>query len=85
MAAWSWERADGGRSFGFVGLHFHSNWQLPAYRRFVAQGVLWSLKLPIPAGGVSTEIDSKKLELNGVLPPIAGSDAGKKKTNSTKP
>src|SRR5687767_7452785 len=74
MAAWSWERADGGRSFGFVGLHFHSNWQLPAYRRFVAQGVLWSLKLPIPAGGVSTEIDSKKLELNGVLPPIAGSE-----------
>ena len=85
MAAWSWERADGGRSFGFVGLHFHSNWQLPSYRRFVAQGVLWSLKLPIPADGVSTEIDSKKLELNGVLPPLAGSDAGKKKANSTKP
>jgi len=86
MAAWSWERSDGGRSFGFVGLHFHANWQLPEYRRFVVQGVLWSLKLPIPAGGVNVDIDSKKLELNGVLPPPAGSEAEKnsKKTNPTK-
>ena len=72
MAAWSWERADGGRSFGFVGLHFHANWQLPEYRRFVAQGVLWSLKLPIPRGGVDADIDLKKLELAGALPPLPG-------------
>jgi type 1 glutamine amidotransferase len=81
MAAWCWERADGGRSFGFVGLHFHSNWQLPAYRRFVVQGVLWSLKLPIPADGVTVDVDSKKLELNGVLPPLASSEM---ETNSKK-
>ena len=73
MAAWCWERLDGGRSFGFVGLHFHSNWQLPDYRRFVVQGVLWSLNLPVPEKGVNVDIDSKKLELNGVLPPLAGS------------
>jgi type 1 glutamine amidotransferase len=86
MAAWSWERADGGRSFGFVGVHFHANWQLPEYRRFVAQGVLWSLKLPIPAGGVNADIDSKKLELNGVLPPLPGPDAEKnsRKANPAK-
>lgn len=87
MAAWSWERPDGGRSFGFVGLHFHSNWQLPEYRRFVAQGVLWSLKLPIAAGGVNVDIDSKQLELNGVLPPPASPDAEKnsRKANPAKP
>jgi type 1 glutamine amidotransferase len=86
MAAWSWERADGGRAFGFVGLHFHANWQLPEYRRFVVQGVLWSFKLPIPAGGVNVDIDSQKLELNGVLPPLPGPDAEKnsKKTNPAK-
>jgi hypothetical protein len=83
MASWCWERTDGGRSFGFVGLHFHSNWQLPAYRRFVVQGVLWSLNLPIPAEGVNVDIDSKKLELNGVLPPLAGPE--KKKATPTKP
>jgi type 1 glutamine amidotransferase len=86
-AAWSWERADGGRSFGFVGLHFHANWQLPEYRRFIVQGVRWSLKLPIPAGGVKADLDSKKLELNGTLPPLPGPDAGKntRETNPAKP
>jgi len=81
--AWCWDRADGGRAFGFVALHFHSNWQLPEYRRFVVQGVLWSLKLPVPANGVNVDIDSKKLELDGVLPPIAAPGVEKKST--TKP
>jgi type 1 glutamine amidotransferase len=49
--AWAWERPDGGRSFGFSGLHFHTNWRLEAYRRLVAQGVLWTLGLPTPAPG----------------------------------
>ena len=72
MVAWAWERPDGGRSFGFVGLHFHANWQLPVYRRFVVQGVRWSLRLPSPEGGVNTDIDPKALELDGKLPPPAG-------------
>lgn len=41
--AWSLERQDGGRSFGFSGLHFHENWQMPEYRRLVTQGVLWTM------------------------------------------
>lgn len=69
MVAWAWERPDRGRSFGFVGLHFHANWQLPVYRRFVVQGVRWSLKLPIPDGGVDLKIDPKVLEIDGKLPP----------------
>jgi hypothetical protein len=80
MVAWAWERPDGGRSFGFVGLHFHANWQLPVYRRFVVQGVLWSLKLPIPEGGVKTDIDPRALEINGKLPPPAGPAPPKKAT-----
>jgi type 1 glutamine amidotransferase len=69
MVAWAFQRPDGGRSFGFVGLHFHANWQLPVYRRFVVQGVRWSLKLPVPEGGVNTDIDQKVLEIDGKLPP----------------
>ncbi|MEO8425740.1 MAG: ThuA domain-containing protein [Verrucomicrobiota bacterium] len=61
---WSWERPDGGHSFGFVGLHFHSNWQRPEYRRLVVQGILWTLALPIPQEGVKVEIDPGALELN---------------------
>lgn len=44
---WAWERPDGGRSFGFSGLHFHENWSMPEYRRLITQGTLWSLRLPL--------------------------------------
>jgi type 1 glutamine amidotransferase len=56
MVAWSWERPDGGRSFGFSGLHFHANWKREEYRRLVTQGVLWTAKQPIPRAGVAVEI-----------------------------
>jgi hypothetical protein len=46
--AWSYERPDGGRSFGFSGLHFHDNWERPQYRTLLQQAVLWTLKLPAP-------------------------------------
>lgn len=70
MVSWAFERPDGGRSFGFVGLHFHANWQLPHYRRFVVQGVLWTLKIPIPENGVKTDIDENVLKIDGILPPM---------------
>jgi len=62
-ACWAWERPDGGRSFGFVAIHFHSNWQRREYRRLVAQGILWTLGQPIPHAGVNVDIDPKALEL----------------------
>jgi type 1 glutamine amidotransferase len=61
--AWTWERPDGGRSFGFSGLHFHDNWRLPEYRRLVAQGVVWTLKLPIPKDGLAVEVTDDDLKL----------------------
>ena len=50
--AWAWRRPDGGRSFGFSGLHFHSNWQRDECRRLVAQAALWTLALPVPENGL---------------------------------
>jgi type 1 glutamine amidotransferase len=61
--AWCWQRPDGGRSFGFSGLHFHDNWRLREYRRLVAQGVLWTLKKPIPKDGLPVEVGAKDLKL----------------------
>jgi type 1 glutamine amidotransferase len=61
--AWAWERPDRGRSFGFSGLHFHDNWRLPEYRRLVAQGVLWTLKLPVPREGLAVEVKEADLQL----------------------
>lgn len=61
--AWAWTRPDGGRSFGFTGLHFHENWQHEAYRRLVVQGILWASHVEIPEEGVDVDIDAKLLEL----------------------
>jgi trehalose utilization protein len=61
--AWAWQRPDGGRSFGFTGLHFHDNWRHEAYRRLVSQAVLWTLKLPVPEGGLPVDVPDEVLEL----------------------
>src|SRR5262249_48395683 len=61
--AWAWERPAGGRSFGFSGLHFHDNWRLTEYRRLVAQATLWSLRLPIPEGGLPVAVGEQDLQL----------------------
>lgn len=39
--AWAWTRPDGGRSFGFSGLHFEECWRQPQYRQMVTQGARW--------------------------------------------
>lgn len=60
---WAWDRADGGRSAGFSGLHFHDNWKHEAYRRFVAQAVLWTLRRDIPEDGVDVTLPESVLRL----------------------
>lgn len=61
--AWAWERPDKGRSFGFSGLHFHKNWQYEPYRRMVSQGIVWTLKLPVPPEGLNVEVTDDDLKL----------------------
>jgi hypothetical protein len=60
---WSWDRPDGGRSFGFTGLHFHENWQQEWYRRLIAQATLWTLKRDIPAKGLDVTVADQDLAL----------------------
>ena len=64
--AWACERTDGGRSFGFSGLHFHENWKLVEYRRLVLQGILWSIKCPIPEAGLAVDVTAEELALPAV-------------------
>jgi hypothetical protein len=63
MVGWTFDRTDGGRSFGFTGLHFHDNWNRPEYRRLIAQGILWTMSLPIPAGGLDVLVPEHVLKL----------------------
>lgn len=60
--AWAWSRPDGGRSFGFVGLHYHDNWREEFYRRLVVQSVRWTLSMPTAETGYSVEVPSELLE-----------------------
>jgi len=60
--SWAFERTDGGRSFGFTGLHFHDNWQRAEYRRLFTRGICWTMKLPLP-DVVETKIPDELLRL----------------------
>jgi hypothetical protein len=60
---WAWERPDGGRSVGYSGLHFHVNWRHEQYQRLISQAVLWTLKRPVPNGGIKLKLDPKVIEL----------------------
>ena len=59
---WAWERPDGGRSVGYSGLHFHVNWRHEQYQRLISQAVLWTLKRPVPNGGIKLKLDPKVIE-----------------------
>lgn len=61
---WSYERSDGGRSFGFTGCDLHMNWAEANQCRFVLNGILWAAKLAVPAGGASSEITPEQLAKN---------------------
>jgi hypothetical protein len=60
---WAYERPDGGRSFGYSGLDSHENWRQETYRRLAAQAVLWTMKLPIPSGGLPVRVTEQDFVL----------------------
>jgi type 1 glutamine amidotransferase len=61
--AWAYERPDGGRSFGFGGMHYHKLWENASLRRLIAQGILWTLKLPIPKEGLPVKVAEDNLKV----------------------
>lgn len=71
MVGWAWQRPDGGRSFGFTGLHFHKSWEKSSYRRLIAQGVLWTMGQEIPAAGVDVQVPTELLVLPKKAEPAA--------------
>ena len=51
--AWVYERPDGGRSFGFVGGHFHENFGIKDFRKAIVNGILWTAHVNVPPEGAS--------------------------------
>jgi type 1 glutamine amidotransferase len=64
IVAWAFERANGGRSFGFTGGHFHKNWGDENFRRLVVNAILWSAKVEVPREGARVELDPADLNRN---------------------
>src|SRR5690606_1884296 len=61
---WAFERADGGRSFGFTGGHTHAHWGDVNQRRIMLNALLWMAKIDVPAGGVVDTITAADLTVN---------------------
>lgn len=61
---WTFERADGGRSFGFTGGHFHLNWGNDNQRKVVLNAMLWLAKVEVPKSGVASKVTQEELMAN---------------------
>src|SRR6516165_4233515 len=55
VMAWAYERPDGGRGFGFTGLHKHSNLANDSFRTLLLNAVAWVSKLEVPEKGVASK------------------------------
>jgi hypothetical protein len=55
VMAWAYERPDGGRGFGFTGLHQHANLADNDFRTLLLNAVAWVSKLKVPNGGVPSK------------------------------
>jgi type 1 glutamine amidotransferase len=62
--AWTVQREDGGRGFGFTGAHFHTNWAMPDFRRMVVNAILWVAKVDVPRNGAKCEVSAEDLTVN---------------------
>ena len=62
--SWTYERPDGGRAFVFTGCHMHDSWAIEGYRRLITNGILWSAKVDVPAGGAPVALDPADLKLH---------------------
>lgn len=65
---WVVERPDGGRGFGFTGLHFHDNWRQDDFRKTVLNAICWIAKAEIPENGIETPTPTQA-ELDANLDP----------------
>jgi hypothetical protein len=60
VMAWAYEREDGGRGFGFTGMHNHANLGNDSFRTVLLNGAAWVAKLEIPQDGVPSKSLAKE-------------------------
>lgn len=68
--SWCIERTDSGRGFAVVMPHFYRNWKEEQLRRYILNGIVWSAKLDVPAGGIQTTLPDMKSFEPAALEPM---------------
>lgn len=57
--AWSVERDNGARGFGFTGGHFHDSWWIPDFRKMLLNAVVWTAGLDVPKKGITSKLEDR--------------------------
>jgi type 1 glutamine amidotransferase len=52
--AWVYERAGGGRAFGYTGGHYLAAFDQPTVRKMILNAIAWSARIEVPAAGISS-------------------------------
>lgn len=60
VVAWAFDRPDGGRGFGFTGLHLHENLANDSFRTVLLNAAAWVAGQEVPADGVPSATPSKE-------------------------
>jgi hypothetical protein len=71
VLGWVYERPNGGRGFGFTGMHTHWNWGNDQFRKSVLNALVWVAKAEVPEGGVPTKtmtVEDLEKDLNQPRP-----------------
>lgn len=55
VVGWVYQRPNGGRGFGFTGMHTHWNWAQDSFRKSALNAIVWIAGAEVPAGGVPSE------------------------------
>jgi quercetin dioxygenase-like cupin family protein len=52
--AWVYERAGGGRAFGYTGAHYLAALDQPTVRKMILNAIAWTARIDVPAAGISS-------------------------------
>ena len=64
IMSWAVERANGGRSVGYTGGHYHANLGDENIRKLLLNSILWVAKAPVPKNGVQVSVTQEELAAN---------------------
>jgi len=85
VVGWVYERPNGGRGFGFTGMHTHWNWAQDGFRTAVLNAIVWTAKAEVPKNGVPSKtptLEDLEKDLQQERPKNFNAEAVKKQIES---